>query len=272
MLESKKIDALLSAGPDFWEQWANQPVLTIESRTNGEEQSRLAVQRLHYVLARWKKHIKEVRFVRSQLPSHFDDPFAVEEPDAASGSAAERNILGTLIRIFPFMLVMWSLAGALYPAIDVCAGEKERGTMETLLISPAGREEIVWGKFLTIWVFSAGTALLNVLSMALTTWAFAAQLPQVGLTAGGLIWCVLLLLPLSAFFSTVCLASGAYAQKLQGRAILSDAVVSGDHAADLFGAGARRGSSMPFTAWCRWYREWPCRNAASLDVGAPADA
>ena len=60
---------------------------------------------------------------------------------------------------------MWSLAGALYPAVDLCAGEKERGTMETLLISPASREEIVWGKFLTIWVFSAATALLNLLSM-----------------------------------------------------------------------------------------------------------
>ena len=42
--------------------------------------------------------------------------------------------------------------------------------METLLISPASREEIVWGKFLTIWVFSAATALLNLLSMVLTTW------------------------------------------------------------------------------------------------------
>ncbi len=52
-----------------------------------------------------------------------------------------------MVRIFPFMLVMWSLAGALYPAVDLCAGEKERGTMETLLITPARREEIVLGKF-----------------------------------------------------------------------------------------------------------------------------
>ena len=68
---------------------------------------------------------------------------------------------------------LWSLAGALYPAIDVCAGEKERGTMETLLISPASREEIVWGKFLTIWVFSAATALLNLFSMGVTMMQFA---------------------------------------------------------------------------------------------------
>ena len=41
---------------------------------------------------------------------------------------------------------MMSLTGAFYPAIDLCAGEKERGTMETLLISPASRTEIVAGQ------------------------------------------------------------------------------------------------------------------------------
>ena len=63
------------------------------------------------------------------------------------------------------MLVMWSLAGALYPAIDLCAGEKERGTMETLLISPANRVEIVAGKFLAVWTLATVTAWWNLLWM-----------------------------------------------------------------------------------------------------------
>src|SRR5260370_2519733 len=75
-----------------------------------------------------------------------------------------------LAKVLPVILILWSLAGALYPAVDVCAGEKERGTMETLLISPAVREEIVWGKFRAIWVFSPATALLNLLSMGITPW------------------------------------------------------------------------------------------------------
>ena len=64
-------------------------------------------------------------------------------------------------RLFPFLLVMMSLTGAFYPAIDLCAGEKERGTMETLLISPASRSEIVLGKFLTVMLASVMTAVLN---------------------------------------------------------------------------------------------------------------
>src|SRR5213082_688595 len=117
-------------------------------------------------------------------------------------------MLDLLMRIFPFMLVMWSLAGALYPAVDLCAGEKERGTMETLLISPASREEIVWGKFLTIWVFSAATALLNLLSMGLTTWFFVRLGDLVTFRLTFLVWSAILLLPLSAFFSAMCLSVG----------------------------------------------------------------
>src|SRR5205814_8275120 len=93
-----------------------------------------------------------------------------------------------VVRIFPLMVVMWSLAGALYPAVDLCAGEKERGTMETLLITPAGRAEIVLGKFFTIWVFSAASALLNLLSMGFTTWQFSAHLPQGSLRLAALFW------------------------------------------------------------------------------------
>src|SRR5207253_10338687 len=71
---------------------------------------------------------------------------------------------------------------------------------------------IVLGKFLTIWVFSAGTALLNLASMGVSTWQFSQQLPHGALSLAALAWCVLLVLPLSAFFSAVSLAIGAYAR------------------------------------------------------------
>ena len=85
--------------------------------------------------------------------------------------------------------------------------------METLLISPASREEIVWGKFLTIWVFSAATALLNLAQHGHHHLAVQQQaMPQGAFRPAALFWGVLLLLPLSAFFSAVCLAVGAYAR------------------------------------------------------------
>jgi sodium transport system permease protein len=116
-----------------------------------------------------------------------------------------------------------SLTGAFYPAVDLCAGEKERGTMETLLISPAGRGEIVLGKYFTICLFSIGTAVLNLLSMATTGWVIARQMKSAlppnaplamlappGLTDAG--WILLLLLPLAAFFSALGIALAAFAR------------------------------------------------------------
>jgi sodium transport system permease protein len=180
----------------------------------GDDASTLALQRLNLVLERWKQECKAVQLARRGLPGDYDEPFEIHDPRAMEKllSGAADMTTSLMLRIFPFMLVMWSLAGALYPAVDVCAGEKERGTMETLLITPAAREEIVLGKFLTIWVFSAATALLNLASMGITTWLYSDQLPAGGVSAGALVWCVVLLLPLSAMFSAICLAIGAYAR------------------------------------------------------------
>jgi sodium transport system permease protein len=216
-LEEHKVDLVLSAPADFFTRLDEgddgahnvRPVVRIEPRPN-DEASRQALQRLEPLLAGWKLELKRVRLARKGLPDRYDEPFELRVPGAAD--SASTDLFEMMGRLFPFMLVMWSLAGALYPAVDLCAGEKERGTMETLLITPAGREEIVLGKFLTIWVFSAGTALINLLSMGLTTSYYAARLPGGPPPALALVWCVLLSLPQAALFSAVSLAVGAYAR------------------------------------------------------------
>src|SRR5262249_24101677 len=210
-LRDKKIDLLLSAPDDFWSgiAYIRQPQLRIDGRP--DDRARQARARLETALDLWRKELTRVRLEKLGLPANFDAPFQITE-DRPATTGPGHGIFGQVAKIFPFMLVMWALAGALYPAVDLCAGEKERGTMETLIISPASREEIVLGKFLTIWIFSAGTSLLNLISMGLTAWKFASQLPGDTLRPVGLLWSLALLVPLSAFFSAVCLAVGAYAR------------------------------------------------------------
>ncbi len=216
-LETKQVDLILAVPSDFRARLdrGERPTLHFLSRA-GDDRSRLVDGRVHGALGRWKGRLKEVRLLRRGLPPDFDDVFAIDDPERAkpAGARMAEGMFELLVRVFPFMLVMWSLAGALYPAVDLCAGEKERGTMETLLITPASREEIVWGKFLTIWVFSAATTLLNLASMGLSTWQFTAAgiLPGDALRPAPLLWCVVLLIPTSAFFSALCLAVGAYAR------------------------------------------------------------
>ncbi len=214
-LDAKQVDVLLIVPPDFQGRLARgeRPALAVLSR-DGDDRSRVAGLRVHAALTKWKRQLREVRFARDGLPPRYHELFRVEDPenDKPPAKQAAEGLFELFVRVFPFLLVMWSLAGALYPAVDLCAGEKERGTMETLLISPVSREEIVYGKFLAIWVFSAATALLNLASMGATAGPFGGLLPEGSVRPAALLWCVLLLLPLSAFFSAVCLAVGAYAR------------------------------------------------------------
>jgi sodium transport system permease protein len=186
-----------------------RPLINLHTKP-GDHRSVLAQRRVLALLEVWRADLKRVRLARKGLGESELDPFDVHLPEQASAGEAQ-DLVSMVIRIFPLVLVMWSLSGALYPAIDLCAGEKERGTMETLLITPAGREEIVLGKFLTIWVFSSATAILNLLSMGATTAFLSSHLPH-GVSIEALAWCVVLSLPQSAFFSALGLAIGAYAR------------------------------------------------------------
>jgi sodium transport system permease protein len=214
-LEAGQVELILSIPADFCTQINENalPVLKLTYR-DSDDRSRLAAKRLYAVLGKWRQRLRETRLARRGLAPNFDEPFKIEDPvrDKPAEEIAAEGLLDLMVRIFPFLLVLWSLAGALYPAVDLCAGEKERGTMETLLISPASRQEIVGGKFLTIWVFSAATALLNLASMGITATFFSGVLPRDVLGGGAILWCVVLALPLSAFFSALCLAVGVYAR------------------------------------------------------------
>jgi sodium transport system permease protein len=182
--------------------------------SSDDDRSRLAYQRLRPVIREWEAEIARKRMLALGKPADYVRPLIVP--------LLKPKTEKIWSKIFPFLIIMMSLTGALYPAIDVCAGEKERGTMETLLISPASRSEIVVGKFLTVWVFSAAMALLNLASLGVTALVFsemfasaAALTGSEGLPAPGLtsiLWCVVLLVPLAAFFSAVCLALAVYAR------------------------------------------------------------
>ena len=184
-----------------------------------DESTKLMEGQLRALISKWGAQLRSARFLALGLAPTFHQVIEVIEPDTSKTSGGlprnsiQKEITGAIKRILPLMLVMWALVGALYPAIDLCAGEKERGTMETLLISAASRQEIVFGKFLAIWTFSTATALLNIVTMGLTATHLAMTYMNIGVfNPMLLLWAVLLLLPLGAFFSALSLAIGSYAR------------------------------------------------------------
>ena len=91
-------------------------------------------------------------------------PLVFKNKDIASKEQTTGNLLGMVL---PMLLVISLLMGTMYPAIDATAGEKERGTLETLLTLPVTNREIIISKFFTIAMIGIASALLNLISMGL---------------------------------------------------------------------------------------------------------
>ena len=73
-----------------------------------------------------------------------------------------------LSKALPLMILLMVLLGAFYPAIDVTAGERERGTLETVLAAPIPRLDLLLGKVLAVTALASASGLLNLASMSLT--------------------------------------------------------------------------------------------------------
>jgi sodium transport system permease protein len=215
-LASRQVDALLVIPADFREKLKSQherPVVEILGR-DGDETSKLAVRRLGTIVNRYQRKLKDVRFARRGLPPDFDEPMQIEDPQESKPVVVKTadELRDMLAKCFPFLLVMWTMAGALHPAIDLTAGEKERGTMETLLISPAERREIVAGKFAAVWLFSYVSALCNLFWMGGAAFALSWVLPAPIVSVRGLVWAALFAAPLAALFSAVAIGLGVFAR------------------------------------------------------------
>jgi sodium transport system permease protein len=190
-----------------------RPVVRVLGR-EGEENSKLAVRRVVGVLRKWAAAVKAARFARAGLPPDFDNPVDLRDPqtDKPTDKKLADELRDVLVKVIPLLLTMWVLTGAIYPAIDMTAGEKERGTMETLLISPAERTEIVAGKFLAVSGLAFGTAIWNVLLMVAAVGAAQMLFPYPLLSVAGLAACVVAALPVALLLAAGCLTLGVFAR------------------------------------------------------------
>lgn len=136
----------------------------------------------------------------------------IGEPVEQSSSSAF-----PLASLVPLILVLMTITGAVYPAIDLTAGERERGTLETLMAAPLPRVGILVAKFIAVLTVAIFTALLNLIGMFVTIWVF--QLDQQ--FGGGIfdfrvmIQIFLLLILFGAFFSALLLAVTSFAKSFK---------------------------------------------------------
>ena len=129
------------------------------------------------------------------------------EPEIKKIELRQGNAVGgTLASMIPLALVLMTITGAVYPAIDLTAGERERGTLETLMAAPVPRMGILIAKFIAVVTVAVLTAILNLIGMMIVLWVFQldSMLPGGGLSFG-VVSKVFLLLVLFACFFAACL-------------------------------------------------------------------
>jgi len=216
MLETGEIHVLVTFGKDFKLDEQKSAPVTIHY-DSADEKSRTAAKAVREVLRRWNGELRLARLGGLGKPIDFINPIRLEDLDIATPAEAGAARLSSM---FAFLLVIMALTGAFYPAVDLCAGEKERGTMETLLISPATRSEIVMGKYLTVMLASVATAVLNLAGMGVTAWhlmnvaarSTAGTPIEFSINPLSIAWMLVLLVPLAALFSASCLAMSTFAR------------------------------------------------------------
>ena len=131
----------------------------------GELRSDRAVSEVRRILGGYAEKIVEARLVERGLSLATIRPLEVRAENVAPPEKVGGNMIGGII---PYFFLLLAFTGAMYPAMDLTAGEKERGTMETLLCSPVARVDLVMGKFLMILTASVATVACSLFSMILT--------------------------------------------------------------------------------------------------------
>lgn len=176
-----------------------------------------AQRRLIGLLGTLEEELIAQRLASHDLSLEQITPYALKRENLATAEKQGAFVLGGMLS---FLLIVMALTGAFYPAVDLSAGEKERGTLETLLVAPVERHDIIMGKYLTVLTISIATAFLNLACMGLTVSQIIKTLGEtmnVDFAIGGaaLGSMVLTLLPLAAFFSALTLGTSTFARSFK---------------------------------------------------------
>ncbi len=176
--------------------------------------------RLRDAVETYDQQIVSGRIDRLDLDPDLFDAIDTQGVDLATLQEVMGQTVGGFL---PYLFVIFMLTAAMNVGTDMSAGEKERGTLETLLSSPATRFEIVVGKFLVISFVAITSAVASLVSIALVVrFGIGDDIPP---ELMDVVWSVLnvkviamlatLLVPLAAFFSSAVLAIAIMAKSFR---------------------------------------------------------
>ncbi|MEP7117857.1 MAG: ABC transporter permease subunit/CPBP intramembrane protease [Acidobacteriota bacterium] len=206
---SRRVQSVIVAWPDTVQEYERGDAAPLSVYYDSvRRESAVAHERVSAALDDARQRIVVERQRARDLPNGFAQGLDVRTRNTSTAERRSGQLLGSIL---PYILLTLSVLGGMYAAIDLTAGEKERGTMQTLLCAPITSAEIVLAKFLTVWLLSLLSLVANLASLSMTvSRLLPADLPGVGVT--NLVLALAVLLPVTLTTSALFLACASFAR------------------------------------------------------------
>ncbi len=207
----RKADAVLIPWPGFGEKVAaSKSAVASILFDSVRPDSRKARDRASDALRLHREALVEQRVKQRMLPLGFEHAIELQSTNVASEQRKSGMLVGMLL---PYMLILFSAMSGFYAAIDMTAGEKERGTMQTLLCAPVQSLEIIGGKFAAVWTIATIATIVNLASLAMT-FTRIKLMPgtETHMPLSSYLVAFVMLMPISLMINAVFLAVGAFAK------------------------------------------------------------
>jgi len=197
---------------------------------DNEATSQVAKETVKAILGEARDQERTARIEEAKLDPNAFEAYKLNEVKADTGKPFAGTVL---VGFLPYLIVIWAFYGGFSIVSDLVAGEKERGSLETLLVSPISRQAIGFGKFVSLATLSLasclsallGVVIMGLLDLPLTRTMFEGGLHISALSAFAI---AVTLIPLVVFFAGTLLALSTYARnqrEVQGYLSLASFVV-----------------------------------------------
>ncbi len=214
-IRARKFDAAIVLPKDAAEREQNDQTIPVQVRFDvANEDSRVSGMKVSDFLKKRSENIGAERLMEAGFSQQLAKPIDVGEVPV-KGNGGKGVLLMSMM--LPYMLVLYAVVGGLFVANDSVAGEKERGTLESLLVTPISREELARGKFAAV---AAAALVSGILSLAGMLWPFYVKVSAFSwMTEGGAAFTgfqiasmALVLVPLSAMGAGILLTISTIAR------------------------------------------------------------
>jgi sodium transport system permease protein len=217
LIREDSLDAALIIDPDFDAQLASGQTGQIELRYNATRDT-ILMQRVLSTVLRYEQAVLGKRLDSLGASWATIDPIQVSSRNVYTSKESLGKLAGGIL---PYFFVLFCLFGAMYPAIDLFTGEKERGTIETILTVPVSRMQLLIGKMAVITLSGLISGLLTILGLYLALQInpglpdFLRSIVAQLLSPSAMILVMLMMIPLAIFFAGLLIPLCIYAKSFK---------------------------------------------------------